>query len=98
MVLNDFDQSTLPMKLMTSMFQNLFPAINIQKVYISVKICFMKVLALQYVPMVIHVTESVRYVENVIVKCLVHALKFYQLHCFSLFLDQTGRNPSLCVG
>ncbi|XP_028394576.1 suppressor of SWI4 1 homolog isoform X2 [Dendronephthya gigantea] len=35
MVLNDFDQSTLPMKLMTSMFQNLFPAINIQKIRLA---------------------------------------------------------------
>ncbi|CAB4025525.1 suppressor of SWI4 1 homolog [Paramuricea clavata] len=35
MVLNDFDQTTLPMKLMTSMFQNLFPAINIQKIKLS---------------------------------------------------------------
>lgn len=31
MVLNGFNQDTLPMKLITSMFQNVFPSINIQK-------------------------------------------------------------------
>ena len=41
MVLNDFVQTTLPMKLMTSMFQNLFPAINIQKVYNYAKIFYL---------------------------------------------------------
>ena len=32
LVLNGFSTDNLPMKLMTTMFQNLFPSINIQKV------------------------------------------------------------------
>ncbi|XP_046844252.1 suppressor of SWI4 1 homolog [Xenia sp. Carnegie-2017] len=35
MVLNNFDQSALPGKLMTSMFQNLFPSINIEKIKLA---------------------------------------------------------------
>lgn len=35
LVLNGFSANTLPMKLMTTMFQNLFPSINIQKVHLS---------------------------------------------------------------
>ncbi|KAK3739595.1 hypothetical protein QZH41_011222, partial [Actinostola sp. cb2023] len=35
LVLNGFNTETLPMKLMTTMFQNLFPSINIQKVHLA---------------------------------------------------------------
>ncbi|KAJ7378091.1 hypothetical protein OS493_024754 [Desmophyllum pertusum] len=35
LVLNGFSTDSLPMKLMTTMFQNLFPSINIQKVQLS---------------------------------------------------------------
>lgn len=35
LVLNGFSEDTLPMKLMTTMFQNLFPSINIQRVHLS---------------------------------------------------------------
>lgn len=35
LVLNGFSTDSLPMKLMTTMFQNLFPSINVQKVQLS---------------------------------------------------------------